>query len=254
MSMDIKGSNKFGSFFWGQERDGILTTGEKFSFAVNVATSQVNNIFNFGRANNRIVDPDKLRLPDTKSVVSSLEWLTETSPAWLVNHCLRTWCWARIFSIYEFLDVDEEALAVSCILHDIALLDGANESCPCCFAVKGARSVGAFLSSHDWDEKRVLSVANSISLHMNPTVNLSEGVVAYLLNAGAALDVIGVRSDDVDLTSKETVLKLYSRAGFKDNFKHAMYSQHMNCHGSRVDVLWRLGFGRAIDKSSWDDG
>jgi hypothetical protein len=252
--VDIKGASKIGSFLWGQEREGILTSGEKLSFAVNVAMSQVNRFFNFKRTNRAFVDPDKLRLPDTKSVISSLEWLTETSPDWLVNHCLRTWCWARIFSINEFLDVDEEALAVSCILHDIALLDSANESCPCCFAVKGARSVGEFLSGHDWDEKRILSVANSISMHMNPAVHIFEGVEAYLLNAGAALDVIGVRSDEVDLTSKENVLKLYSRAGFKHNFKNAMYSQHKISHGSRVDVLWRLGFGCAIDKSSLDDG
>lgn len=252
MSKDIKNSNKIGSFSWGKERDGILTSGERFSFTVNVAMSQVSGFFSFGRAYNRIVDPDKLRLPDTRSVVSSLEWLTETSPAWLVNHCLRTWCWARIFSINEFLDVDEEALAVSCILHDIALLDSAGGSCPCCFAVKGARSVGEFLSGHEWDEKRILSVANSISMHMNPVVNVSEGLEAYLLNVGAALDVVGARSDEVDLKSKENVLRLYSRSGFKAGFKEAMYSQHKISGGSRVDVLWRLGFGRAIEKSLWE--
>jgi len=78
VSKDIKNSNKIGSFSWGKERDGILTSGERFSFTVNVAMSQVSGFFSFGRAYNRIVDPDKLRLPDTRSVVSR-ETLKKTS-------------------------------------------------------------------------------------------------------------------------------------------------------------------------------
>jgi hypothetical protein len=61
-------------------------------------------------------------------------------------------------------------------------------------------------------------VANAIALHSTPGVGLESGPKAYLLSAGASVDVSGLRSNEIPDAIRESVIQEYPRLGFKREF------------------------------------
>lgn len=138
------------------------------------------------------IDLARIALPDTGTVMEALDLLHRTTPDWVCRHTLRTWSWAMIFSQIDDLKPDHETLAISCLLHDLALTQTDKQpvaqGCTC-FAIEGGNRAGRFLSSQQWDQTRIRLVEEAICLHMTPVVTLREGVEAHFLHEAAALDV-----------------------------------------------------------------
>jgi hypothetical protein len=147
----------------------------------------------------------------------ALQLCSEVSPIELTNHCLRTYLWAYALAQLENLRFDEELLYVAAILHDLGLTPAYNNRQPGidCFAVEGAIAAKEFVAQRGWDEHRQKLLAEAISLHLNLRVELSRAVEAHLLNAGAAVDVIGARLNLIEPETAEKVLELYPRVSFK---------------------------------------
>jgi hypothetical protein len=61
-------------------------------------------------------------------------------------------------------------------------------------------------------------VANAIALHHTPGVSLDSGAEAFLLSAGAGVDVFGLRSDKVPDDIRRRVVRDFPRLGFKREF------------------------------------
>jgi len=66
------------------------------------------------------------------------------------------------------------------------------------------------------DDREV--VANAIAMHHTPGVEVEDGAEAYLLSAGAAVDVFGHRSNEVPDPVRASVVRDYPRLGFKREF------------------------------------
>jgi hypothetical protein len=154
------------------------------------------------------------------------------------------------------LKFDEEVLAVSCVLHDIALTQNAEGNfgeCTCCFAVAGGQKSFRYLLSLEWSEKKAALVQDAISLHMNINVGIDEGVEAHLLHEGAALDVVGARYREIDAPTRQAAVDRYSRKSFKFKLSEAMHEQAQISSSSRTAMLWTLGLKHAIERSPWSD-
>ena len=61
-------------------------------------------------------------------------------------------------------------------------------------------------------------VANAVAMHHTPGVGLESGTEAYLLSAGAAADVFGLRSNEIPDAVRESVVREDPRLGFKREF------------------------------------
>lgn len=83
---------------------------------------------------------------------------------------------------------------------------------------------------------------SAITLHHSPDVTLSvDGPVAYLLSAGAAMDVVGLRSWNMPSSLLDDAVARYPRLGFKRQFSAAFAAQAAAVPTGRAALLRRYG-------------
>ena len=109
------------------------------------------------------------------------------SPA-LLGHSYRTYAFGVALGELENLDVDREVLFAAALLHDVGLPTPSPQVDFTRASARVARDVAeqVGLSTAATDTLRT-----AITLHHSPGVTLAHGPVAYLLSAGAGLDVVG---------------------------------------------------------------
>ena len=86
------------------------------------------------------------------------------------------------------------------------------------FTVRSAEIAREFLDQRGVPADGQELVANAIALHHTPGVGLDAGAEAFLLSAGAGVDVFGLRSDKVPDAIREGVVRDFPRLGFKREF------------------------------------
>jgi hypothetical protein len=119
--------------------------------------------------------------------------------------------------------------------------------------VDGAFAAEQCLAKHGVDHRRQEIVAEAISLHLNVSVPLSQGIEAHLLHEGAALDVVGARFDEVAATTRNAVLKVHPRLEMKSALITAFEQQSTMRPRSRAALLCGLGFKSMIRRAPFED-
>ncbi len=258
----VNGS-RLGSAAWGCLAGGRMTVAEQCRFALWTVLAQLRLQWRghgaesddtrrrWGR-----LDPGRIEWPDTPTVSHALELVQQSVPDWLFRHSQRTWAWAALLAQRDALRLDAEVLAVSCLLHDVALLPSgrpqAGLGCAC-FAIDGGKRALQLLREQGWAQSRALAVEDAICLHMNPHVPKGAGIEAHLLQQAAAMDVVGARMNEIDAASRHAVLTRYPRTGFAQQMSEAMRQQAERAPGTRTRLLWRMGFERAIRRPAWPE-
>ena len=98
------------------------------------------------------------------------------------------------------------------------------------------------------------TLRSAITLHHSPGVTLEHGPVAYLLSAGAGLDVVGLRSWQLPADELASVLAEYPRLGFKREFAAAFRAESAQVPDGRAAFLRRYGaFDLAIKTAPFRD-
>ena len=143
------------------------------------------------------------------------------SPA-LLGHSYRTYAFGVALGELEELDVDREVLFAAALLHDVGLPTPTPQVDFTLASARAARDVAeqVGLSTAATDTLRT-----AITLHHSPGVTLAHGPVAYLLSAGAGLDVVGVRSWQLPPDLLAAVVAAHPRAGFKREFSAAFRTE-----------------------------
>jgi hypothetical protein len=86
------------------------------------------------------------------------------------------------------------------------------------FTVRSAALARNFTDLHEVPEVQRELVTNAIALHYTPGVGIESGPEAFLLSAGAAVDVFGLRSNHIPDAVRKTVVQDYPRVGFEREF------------------------------------
>jgi hypothetical protein len=89
----------------------------------------------------------------------------------------------------------------------------------------------------------------AITLHYSPRVTLASGPVAYLLAAGAGVDVAGLRSWELPPRVLAAVLAQRPRLGFKREFTAAFRAEAAAVPRGRARLLRRYGASRGPQRS-----
>ncbi|HSI25944.1 MAG TPA: hypothetical protein VK948_00935, partial [Aeromicrobium sp.] len=143
-------------------------------------------------------------------------------------------------------------LFLAAMLHDVALTDtyrvtpGEAPLACLCFAAHGAHLAEQTLVGLGADAAVATTVGEAIGWHLNAVVPEDAGPDAVALNAGAALDVIGLRAAVVGRTAVASVVRDEPRDGFVDGLLGALGLEARERPDSRMGLLWRLGFGTTI--------
>jgi hypothetical protein len=86
------------------------------------------------------------------------------------------------------------------------------------FTVRSAEVARAFTDGHGVPSNGRELIANAIAMHHTPGASLESGAEAFLLSAGAGVDVFGLRSHEVPDAVRRSVVREYPRLGFKREF------------------------------------
>lgn len=196
--------------------------------------------------------PVGLEPPDSALTRDVIDFVTASHDPWLVRHCLRTWAFGRMISHLDGLAIDEETLFLAAMLHDVALTDAhrvppQEKPLAClCFAAHGAHLAEQTLAGLGASASMATTVGDAIGWHLNAAVPEDAGPEAVALNAGAALDVVGLRAGDVGRAAAARVIRQQPRDGFVVGLLEALGSEARDRPDSRMGLLWRLGFGPTI--------
>jgi HD domain len=220
---------------------GRLTAAERRELARPLAVSHAGNIVgrvamllrvNSGRRRDpslgRRAVPDS---PLTRAAMTVAQ--ARLSPA-LLNHSHRTFLFGAALGELEGLDVDREVLYAAALLHDVGLptdvplVDFTRASARA--AQQVAEQVGLSTAATD-------TLRSAITLHYSPGVSLTHGPVAYLLSAGAAVDVVGLRSWQLPPALLTDVVTAHPRRGFKREFTAAFRAEAVQVPQGRAAYL-----------------
>jgi hypothetical protein len=210
-------AERFGTIAWARRTQGHMSHGDRMrELARGLATRVAALPTAMRRRGVSAIDLETVRAPDTTIARAAEALCREVSPAWLFEHSLRGYLWARFLAARDELTYDDELLYVGCVLHDLGLTeryghvtDGA------CFTLASARGACELAAAHGWDDARQYALADAIALHLNVSVAQSNGIEAHLLHEGVVLDVIGARARELPVATIESVLARHPRLGFK---------------------------------------
>ena len=235
---------RIGSIVWTERTGGVLTVRECISLARPLLRSHRGIIVgrlamatrtHSGRRNS--VDPEALVPPDSllarEAEAAAHDLLT---PA-LLNHSRRAYAWGAAIAALDDVEFDRELLYVAAMFHDTGLPTRVPHVD---FTVGSAALARDFADVHDVPEVRRELVTDAIALHYTPGVGLESGAEAFLLSAGAAVDVFGLRSSHLPDAVRRTVVQDYPRLGFKREFARLMRAEAKQVPHGRAWYLHRF--------------
>jgi hypothetical protein len=200
---------------------------------------------------NAYVPPARLVPPDSALTRAATDAATKVLPVPLLNHSHRTYQFGRAIGELEGADVDAELLYAAALLHDtgLVLADGRDD-----FTLTSARIARDVAEHVGLSSAATETLQTAITMHHSPRVTLDAGPVAYLLSAGAGVDVVGVRTWQLPTATLATTVLDHPRDGFKKYFTQAWAGEAARVPQGRARLLRRYGaFTAAIALAPFDE-
>jgi hypothetical protein len=246
-----------GSLEWARRTHGRLSARDQAELLAQGVKRQARAMrARLGSGAGAVLDLDGYRPPDSAAAREAEALCREASPPVLEEHCHRTHLWGVVIGREEGLEWDEEAFYVAALTHDLGLTERfrGHDRAAECFSLDSAAGARELAGRHGWPAPRTQTVEESITLHLNAEVPLSDGPEAYLLALGAALDVTGFRYGDVDPATRDAIVARHPRQGMKRAFQELMDEEvERHPHSRPAFFTKRTGFKGMIDRAPFDD-
>jgi hypothetical protein len=251
------GAAALGTVGWVEQTLGWLTPAERRSLLRPLAGSHVRNAvgrlamalhLNSGRR--AYLPAARLTPPSTVLTRVAEERARSVMPAALVNHSYRSYMFGRALGELEGLEVDDELLFAAAMLHDTGLVKPTGNAD---FTLASARVAREVAEQVGLSSAASTTMQSAITLHHTPGVTVAAGPVAYLLAAGAGVDVVGVRSWEVPSAVLTHAVSAHPRENFKEAFAAAFGEEAARVPLGRTRFLHRYGaFAAAIRFAPFD--
>ncbi|MDN5805141.1 MAG: HD domain-containing protein, partial [Microlunatus sp.] len=246
------------TFDWTRRTGGHLEPGQRHGMVVDLARVLVGNLIGrlslvarVNRGRKAYVPARRLLPPDSALTRAALDVANRVLPATLLNHSFRSYVFGRALGELDNIHVDTELLYAAALLHDVGLVAaGGRDDCTLTsahVAVDVAEQVGLSTAATE-------TLQTAITMHHSPRVPREAGPVAYLLAAGAGVDVVGLRSWDLPPGVFESAVRQHPRVGFKTYFINAWAREAARVPQGRAMLLRRYGaFATAITLAPFDE-
>jgi hypothetical protein len=248
---------ELGTVAWAQQTAGWLSPAERRSLLRPLVRSHVRNAvgrlsvlvrLNSGR--HAYIPSSRLVPPSTVLTRAAEDRARSMMPSALVNHGYRTYAFGRALGELEGIEADDELLFAAAMLHDTGL---ANPTGDADFTLASARVARDVAEQVGLSSKASTTMQTAITLHHSPRVDLVAGPVAYLLAAGAAVDVVGLRSWELPAETVSSAVATHPRESFKQVFAAAYAQEAARVPQGRTKLLHRYGaIGAAIRLAPFD--
>lgn len=247
-----------GTADWTMRTGGRLQPAESRRLVADLARVHIGNavgrlgiLTHLNPGRNAYVAPARLVPPDSALTRAASDSAIRTLPAPLLNHSYRTYQFGRALGELEEVDVDAELLFAAALLHDTGLVmaNGRND-----FTLTSARVARDVAEQVGLSTAATETLQTAITMHHSPRVTLAAGPVAYLLAAGAGVDVAGLRCWELPHATLTETVREHPREGFKEYFAQAWADEAARVPQGRARLLRRYGaFTAAIRLAPFAD-
>jgi HD domain len=202
------------------------------------AVGRIGLLVRLNRGRNAYVAPERLATPESALTRAADAAAVAVLPDTLLNHSYRTYVLGRALGEVKDIEVDAELLFAAAMLHDVGLVLASGRED---FTLTSARV------ARDVAERVGLSTAatkvfqTAITMHHSPRVTLGAGPVAYLLAAGAGVDVVGLRCWDLHRSTLVWAVAAHPREGCKEYFPRVWAEEAARVPQGRASLLRRYG-------------
>lgn len=242
--MTSKPHTDLGTIEWTERTGGVLTGREQWALAGpllrghrGIVAGRIAMGLRLDAGRRRTMDPALLSPPDSTMAREAEEAARDLLSPALFNHSLRAFAWGAALAAVDGVTFDRELLYLASLFHDTGLASPVPEVD---FTVRSAARARTFLNARSVAPQDQEVVANAIALHHTPGVGLDLGSEAFLLSAGAAVDVFGLRADQVPAAVRTSVVQQYPRVGFKTEFARLFRAEARQVPRGRAWYLHRF--------------
>ncbi|MGO4126651.1 HD domain-containing protein [Inquilinus sp. YAF38] len=162
-------------------------------------------------------------IPDSRLAREATQLVRDTESDLLFHHSTRVYFWGALVGTRKGLAFDPELLYVAAMFHDIGLTPRYRDS-QLRFEVDGANAARDFLRGHGISEPDIERVWAAVALHTTPGIPEHMHPEIALVQAGAAMDVVGRGYHELAEEQREAVMAAHPRGrGFKHEMIEAFY-------------------------------
>jgi hypothetical protein len=249
---------EIGTFEWTRRTNGRLTRAERARYIAVVLGVQAKATplllaSRLGWRSRRRAGLSDLDPPDSRVVRETAEACAELLPPFIVGHNYRSFLYARALAQLEGLRPDEEALFVAAMYHDAGALEPDLSDGGRCFTLSGAEQAEARLRDAGFPADSCELAADAVTLHANPTVSRKQGELAYVLHDGVLLDVVGLRSWQLEREAIRSVRERHPRLDATRRLGQLVKAQGDAIPACRIAAAFQAGFGLAMKLGPWQD-
>lgn len=170
------------------------------------------------------IDLGSLLEPPTETARRSLEVAREWCSPALLNHCLRSWVWAKTLGDSLDLAVDDELLFVAAMLHDLGVTEPFDAHVMP-FESSGGAAAWTFAAGAGWSVERRERVQQVIERHMWVSVDVDDDPEGFLLEVATSLDVAHAGAERWDASLRREITAIIPRLDFGAQFASAIGAQ-----------------------------
>jgi hypothetical protein len=215
------------------------------------AVGRLSRLAHLNPGRNAYVPPARLVPPDSPLTRAAQDAATRVLPATLMNHSYRTYQFGRALGDLDGVEVDAELLFAAALLHDTGLVMASGRDD---FTLTSARVARDVAEQVGLSTAATETLQTAITMHHSPRVTLAAGPVAYLLSAGAGVDVAGLRCGELPRATLADAVREHPRDGFKGYFARAWADEAARVPQGRARLLRRYGaFMAAIRLAPFDE-
>lgn len=197
-----------------------------------------------GGATPRELSLDELAIPDSALAQAATGLARACEPTFLFNHSVRSYLFGVAIGLELGLEPDRELLYVASVLHDLGLVPEHDTGDH--FELDGARAAHSFALRSHVDERRAGLLHEAIALHTSIGIADSREPEIALVHYGAGLDVIGYRSEDVAIATREAVVASWPRVDLKEALLETIDAQVARKPWCHIAGHTALGFRRKV--------
>jgi hypothetical protein len=255
---DMNAATTVGTVDWTHRTGGRLEPSERRRLVADLARVHVGNavgrlsvLAHLDSGRNAYVPPARLAPPDSPLTRAAQDAATRALPPTLLNHSYRTYRFGRALGELDEVEVDAELLFAAALLHDTGLVMATGRDD---FTLTSARVARDVAEQVGLSTTATETLQTAITMHHSPRVTLAAGPVAYLLSAGAGVDVAGLRCWELPRAVLADAVCEYPRESFKKYFALAWADEAARVPRGRARLLRRYGaFTAAISLAPFQE-
>ncbi len=182
--------------------------------------------------------------PDSRLARAAETACQDGLPPALAAHSFRTWWYGRLLADHDGHALDPELSYAAALLHDLGLAAAVPGED---FTLRSAARAADVMVRSGVPAGDIEAVRDAISVHTLPGVEPGrDGVLGTYLQAGAMLDLVGMRVCDVPAIAVRDVLERHPRADLAQQLGAAVRAESAAVPDGRFAQISRWGFLVAV--------